>query len=361
MLLAAPLEDRLLSGTDPARLVQRHTSGSTAEPFCVYLTPPEKDARVLAEIRTFRANGIGARDRVLAFRRMHDVEGEANPMTYMGLFPRHFAPFMSTQEEKLAAIEAVRPHGLKAHPSTLVPLAERMRAQGLRPPDTLRRIFSCSEYLDAPARRNIEEAFGVPVIDHYGTVEFGFLGWECPLQDGLHLNVEDFVFEILDGAGAPVRDEESGELVVTVLRQRAMPLVRYRTGDRARWVRGACGCGRGLPRIRLLRGRTIDLLVRPDGSQVNPHFFTIMWEGVDGIVQFQVVQEARDLLVYRYVAAGGADAARIEADLRRRITGEFGTAMCVQFERVGEIPREVSGKLKYVHSKIAGTVTNTPE
>lgn len=360
-LLAAPLEQRLVRGADPSRLVRRHTSGSTAEPFCVCLSQAEKDARVLAEIRTFRANGIGARDRVLAFRRMHDVEGEPNPMTYMGFFPRHFAPFMSSHADKLAAIEAVQPHGLKAHPSTLVPLAEVLRAGGMRPPRSLRCIFSCSEYLDAPARRNIEAAFSVPVIDHYGTVEFGFLAWECPRQDGLHLNVEDFVFEIVDEAGAPVAGDGGGELLVTALRQRTMPLIRYSTGDRAQWLRGPCACGRGLPRIRLLRGRTMDYLVRPDGSFVNPHFFTIAWEGVEGIVQFQVIQEARDLLVYRFIPAAGTDPARAEEELRRRINAEFGPDMRVLFERVDEIPREVSGKLKYVHSKVAGAVTATTE
>jgi hypothetical protein len=82
---------------------------------------------------------------------------------------------------------------------------------------------------------------------------------------------------------------------------------------------------------------------------------------VEGIVQFQAVQEARDLLVYRYVPAAGGDAARAEEELRRRIVAEFGVEMRVQFDRVDEIPREVSGKLKYVHSKIAGAVTSSAE
>jgi hypothetical protein len=110
-----------------------------------------------------------------------------------------------------------------------------------------------------------------------------------------------------------------------------------------------------------MRGRTLDYVARADGTDVNPHFFTILWEGIDGIRQFQVIQESLTLLTYRYVLQPGSDATAVEQSLRQRIEEEFGPQTSVTFERVDQIAAEVSGKLKYLHSRIGRHGTVTPE
>lgn len=357
-LLAAPLPDRLKYGASSGKLIQRNTSGSTGEAFSVLLSCYEKDSRVLVELRMLRAHGLGPRHRMLALRRMSDVDKQPNPVTYLGLYPRHFISLLADTDNKLAELERICPHVMKAHPSSLLPMAQLLLKNDKKPPGSLQCIISCAEHLDIPARQYIEHAFGVPVIDQYGTVEFGFLAWECPQHNGLHVNAEDFLVEIVDEDGKAVPPGETGQVVVTSFSQETMPLVRYCTGDRALWIQDPCACGRGLPRIRLVRGRTIDFVYRADGTEVNPHFFSVVWEGIAGIVQFQVIQEALDSITYRYVADAGSDFTAIESALRNRILAEFGSSTRLTFDRVSEIAPEVSGKLKYVHSRIKSAATD---
>jgi phenylacetate-CoA ligase len=358
-LREVPLRDRLARGADLGRMVRLHTSGSTAEPFEVLLTPLEKDLRVLVDLRALSAHGIGPPDVVLAFRHMKNVVGGASRESVLGFYRRHYAPFGVPAVEKLKVLGKVNPDAMQAHPSTLVPMMEEIASGGWHVPDRLRLIISCTEYLDKPVRQRVERAFGVRVVDHYGMIEFGFLAWECPAGGGHHVNAEHFVVEIADPAGKPVESGETGEVVVTALEQRAMPLVRYRTGDRARWIDGECACGRRLPRLCLLSGRTVDRVFRADGSEVNPHCFSVMWEGVAGLIQFQVVQEALGALTYRYVAEPNGNPEQIEATLRVRIRAEFGEGTAVRFERVDSFASGESGKFKSIVSKVSPPVTKT--
>jgi phenylacetate-CoA ligase len=357
----ASLKERIEKGLDPETLVHLHTSGSTAEPFEVMLTRAEKEHRVLMDLRALRANGVGRRELLLAFRHLKNVVGEATFDSMLGFYPRRYAPFALPAVQKLETLSQVDPVVLQGHPSTLVPMAELVVARNMPKPPRLKLIVSCTEFLDSVARELIEKAFGVPVMDHYGAIEFGFLAWECPAREGMHVNVEDFVVEIVGPDGEPVHGGQTGEIVVTALRQRAMPLIRYRLGDRARWIVGKCECGRDLPRLRLARGRTVDRLFRSDKSEVNPHVLTVLWEGIEGLRQYQIAQKQYGRITYRYVADPDADCAAIEKVVRKRVTAEFDPGTRVVFEHVSSIPPHVSGKLKYIHSSIKPPVTESDE
>lgn len=352
-LRAVPVGQRLCAGVDPKRLVEMHTSGSTGQPFIVALSPMEKDLRVLMDLRALFAHGIGVRDRLLVFRHLDNVVGHKEGATFMGLFPRCFAPFRLPADEKILAIQKLTPDILQSHPSSLVAMAEELRGSAWRLPARLRAIISCSEYLAPSERRRIEQTFGMPVIDHYGMVEFGFVAWQCPKEPGVfHVNAEHFIVEIVDEKGEALRPGQAGEIAVTALEQSTLALVRYRTGDRGAWVEGECSCGRTLPRIRLVAGRTVDRVYQADGTEVSPHCLTIVCEGIPGIVQYQALQEEVGSIVYRYVAEPGSDTARIEQELRSRIAKEFCPKTQVRFEALKEIPPESSGKLKHIVSRV---------
>jgi phenylacetate-coenzyme A ligase PaaK-like adenylate-forming protein len=99
------------------------------------------------------------------------------------------------------------------------------------------------------------------VYGHYGMTETGLGGGvECAARDGYHLREADLLFEVVDpSSGRPVPDGEYGEVVFTTLTRRGMPLVRYRTGDRARFLTEACPCGTVLRRL----GRVTNRLAEP--------------------------------------------------------------------------------------------------
>lgn len=127
----------------------------------------------------------------------------------------------------------------------------------------LRAVLSSAEPLPDSLRRDVETAWDCEVFDHWGMTETGYGGGvECAAHNGYHLREADLLVEIADPAtGAPLPPGAMGEILVTTLGPRAMPLVRYRTGDAAHWLSGPCRCGSPLRRLGRVLGR-----IAADGS-----------------------------------------------------------------------------------------------
>ncbi len=113
-------------------------------------------------------------------------------------------------------------------------------------------------------RRKIEEIYGYKAFNSYGLSEMNGPGvaFECPYQDGMHIWEDSFLVEIVDPKTLqPVADGEEGELVMTSLQKKGMPLIRYRTKDLTRIIPGTCACGRTHRRLERFKGRTDDMLI----------------------------------------------------------------------------------------------------
>ncbi|MHC1751178.1 DVU_1553 family AMP-dependent CoA ligase [Humidesulfovibrio sp.] len=132
---------------------------------------------------------------------------------------------------------------------------------------SLRSVLSSAEPLPDALRRKVEAAWGCEIFDHWGMTETGYGGGvECAAHSGYHLREVDLLLEIAYPAtGEPLRQGETGEILVTTLGRRALPLVRYRTGDAAAWIPGPCPCGSALSRLGRVPGR-----IAPDGSISQP-------------------------------------------------------------------------------------------
>ena len=112
----------------------------------------------------------------------------------------------------------------------------------------------------------MSDAFDCPVFRHFGMAETGYgAAVECERHRGLHIREADLLFEIVDETGKKLPDGEWGEVVVTTLTRRGMPLIRYKTGDLGRFLPGLCGCGSVLKRIEV-RGRLGNVLHLPTGN-----------------------------------------------------------------------------------------------
>lgn len=134
-------------------------------------------------------------------------------------------------------------------------------------PGLLRAVLSSAEPLPDALRGSVETAWGCEVFDHWGMTETGYGGGvECAAHSGYHLREADLLLEIADPAtGAPLPMGQTGEIVVTTLGRRALPLIRYRTGDAAAWIPGPCPCGSALRRLGRVPGR-----IASDGSISQP-------------------------------------------------------------------------------------------
>jgi phenylacetate-CoA ligase len=162
-------------------------------------------------------------------------------------------------------LQDFKPDVLAATPSFALYLAETLAEQGGTPRDLGLRlgIFGAEPWTDG-IRVAIERAFGLSAFDVYGLSEIigpGVAG-ECEARDGLHIADDHFLPEIIDPAsGALLPPGREGELVFTTLTKRAMPLVRYRTGDITTLTLDPCRCGRTSARMARVKGRSDDMLI----------------------------------------------------------------------------------------------------
>ena len=212
----------------------------------------------------------------------------------------------------------------------------------------LKSVIVTAEVLAQPQRSLLERVFGTRVQVEYGCGEVGPIAYECE-RGSLHAMTENDALEIVTPEGRPAVPGETGEVVVTDLHNRAMPLVRYRLGDFA--VPGtACACGRGFPVIQKIWGREYDFVRAPDGKRYHGEFFMYLFEDLrrDGlpVQQFQVIQRVPGgVEVAVVVARELADAAT--AEIRDRISSRV-EGMRVAVRRVDAIARAASGKMQVI-------------
>ena len=162
-------------------------------------------------------------------------------------------------------LQDFRPDGLAATPSFALHIGESLLAAGGRP-DALGLkygMFGAEPWTEG-LRRALERVWGCPAYDVYGLSEIigpGVAG-ECEAREGLHVADDHFLPEIVDPVtGEPRAEGEEGELVLTTLTKRALPMLRYRTGDITALTTAPCRCGRTSARIARLKGRADDMLV----------------------------------------------------------------------------------------------------
>lgn len=150
-------------------------------------------------------------------------------------------------------------------PSYALVLADAMMEMGINPNGLSLRfgLFGGEPWSEA-MRQEIHQKLGIVATDNYGLSEVmgpGVSG-ECQECNGLHINEDHFLLEILDPTTLqPVAEGEIGELVITTLTKEAFPMVRYRTRDLTRFIPEPCPCGRTLKRMQRVMGRTDDMLI----------------------------------------------------------------------------------------------------
>ena len=252
--------------------------------------------------------------------------------------------------EFIKRVRKVKPSIMMGHAHSLYAFACFVEEHGITSLG-IEGIISTAEILFDHERAKIESVFGKILFDRYGCEELSIIASECLAHDGLHINAEGLYVEILAGD-----DNNPGKLVITDLWNRGMPFIRYEIGDMAIFKQGQCTCGRGLPRLARVYGRTADLLYTPDGRTISGisvlDTFTIH---VPGIKQVQIVQNELDLLNFR-VVKGDDFGEESLAVLKRKIPEFFGPGMRYEFEYVDKIEQTERGKYRFSICNIAPPV-----
>jgi len=238
------------------------------------------------------------------------------------------------------------------YPSAIETLCELSRSADLDLSDMpVRAVFTTGEVLYDHQRALITESFGgAPVANNYGSREAGFIAHECP-QGRMHITSENVIVEIVRD-GEPVAPGEDGEIVVTQLDCHAMPFVRYRTSDVGSLSDEPCPCGRGLGVMNVVKGRSNDFLVAPDGHIVHGSAVHAALSGTVGIVRFQLHQRA-DHHVTILMQTDDRFAPGAERGIADEIAERLGDGASVSVEFRDDIPAGAAGKYRYIISELS--------
>jgi phenylacetate-CoA ligase len=249
------------------------------------------------------------------------------------------------------ALRRVRPKLVLAYAQALFELAGFLEAEGLEVP-AAGAVITSAGTLHEFMRARIARVFQCPVYNRYGSREVGLIAAERSGIEGLWVAPWNVIVEVVDEAGHPVPPGVEGEILVTSLTNFAMPLVRYRIGDRGVLAPGEVRGGQVLARVL---GRNVDAFRRRDGTLVDGEFFTHLLYFRDWVEKFQFIQTDYEQVVLRLVSRE-PDHRRLQPELddieaQARIALGRGTALTVEW--VDEIPPTPSGKYRYTISEVA--------
>jgi phenylacetate-CoA ligase len=253
----------------PAELVRIYsTSGTTGAPSYVPLTARDLDNWVTGSARSYAASGLVAGQRIVSTYNAGPFVAGAALAAFERIGLTHVPVGTGNTEPLVASIERLRPDAVVLTPSYAAYLLDwaAERDVDLRASSVERVLVAGEPGGGEPAfRAKLEEGWGAQVTEAMGVGDVGVSLWgECEGRNGMHLGARDFVhMELIEpetGTALELDDGATGELVLTHLRHRAAPLLRFRTRDHVQVWTSPCACGRTSPRLRCL-GRTDDMLI----------------------------------------------------------------------------------------------------
>jgi phenylacetate-CoA ligase len=242
------------------------------------------------------------------------------------------------------------PEYLLTYPSNLAALIGCTADRDARPP-RLREVRTVGETLTPELRAACEAAWNVPIVDTYSSQELGYLALQCPESGFYHVMAESVFVEILAADSTPCAPGDTGRVVATSLHNVAMPLIRYELRDYAE-AGGPCRCGRGLPTIARILGRTRNMVRLPGGAQRWPLVGFGRFRDIAPIRQYQFVQRTREAVEARFVTdrpLTGEEEARLAGVIQAALGYPFRLTF-TYFE--GEIPRGPGGKFEEFVSEV---------
>ena len=342
-------------------LARFNTGGSSGEPLIFFIGKERVSHDVAAKWRATRWWGVdigdpeivvwgspielGSQDRIRALR---DKLLRTELLSAFEMSDAKIDGFIAT-------IRRRRPRMLFGYPSALTHIARHAEKRGIVMDNLgIKVAFVTSERLYDDQRATIGRVFGCSVANGYGGRDAGFIAHECP-SGGMHLTAEDIIVEIVDRHGRPVPDGQSGEIVITHMATRDFPFIRYRTGDIATLDTARCACGRGLPLIKEIQGRTTDFVVATDGTVMHGLALIYILRDLPGVRSFKIVQETLQDITVQLVVDAIFDRSHngdIVSAFRRRL----GESVRVNLQFVDQIPAETSGKFRYVVSRVTASV-----
>lgn len=354
------LDDLISSKFTKDQLVKDASGGSTGEPTHYFKDWDRHNLRSADQIRHDRWCGwdIGKRKAII-WGAQRDLKSKAS-------FKEHIlARYIARQWELNAfdmspkemdhftgQLKKIRPSMILGYANALVVYAEYLLKNKPDHGIVLDGIISSAETLTSEKKQIIEKAFKCTVLNRYGSREVGLIASECKVQHGLHINADNLLLEILNKE-KPVPIGERGNIVITDFSNFGMPFIRYNLGDIGYLHDKLCSCGRGLPLLRAVEGRSGDFFVSNTGKLVHGEYFTHLFYDVPSVKKFQMIQESLDYVQLNIVEASDRGNRDYIPYIESKVKEMLGNQSHLNVSFVEDIPPTASGKFLFTISKLS--------
>lgn len=213
-------------------------------------------------------------------------------------------------------------------------------------------IFSTAETVLPRSREVVKENFGAKLVAIYSCQEIGYIATECPVSGEYHVVIDNALVEIVRPDGTPAEPGETGRVLVTGLYNYATPFIRYAVGDVATVASGRCPCGRAMPLIAQVEGRTRAAFIFRDGTRIWPR--SLHADAIRAFVpfrEFQMVQTDYDVIEFRYIPQPDSRSADL-AGLAQYGQEEIHPSITIRAIAVNDFPRGRGGKHEHFLSLV---------
>lgn len=347
-----------LKAEDAESLSRFNTGGSSGEPLIFFIGNKRVSHDVAAKWRATRWWGVDIGDPEAVIWGSPIELGSQDKIRLLRdkLLRTRLIPAFEMSAQKLDGfitdIQKMRPKMLFGYPSALAHIAGHAEKNGIALNNLgIKVAFVTSERLYDHQREKIQTVFGCPVANGYGGRDAGFIAHQCP-RGGMHITAEDIIVEIVGTDGQVLPPGELGEIVVTHLATRDFPFIRYRTGDMGVLSDKQCECGRGLPLLADVQGRTTDFVVAQDGTVLHGLALIYVLRDLEGVDTFKITQESLERTSVQIVKTSGYQQASAEDRIISEFKKRLGQAVVITIEYPEFIAKERSGKFRYVISHV---------
>ncbi len=339
----------------PTARIRNQTGGSTGSPLQFYVDRERFDSRLASTVRHNRWTGLrpgdwcadlwGARlDQFIGSSRWDRLR---NYFLYRTISLNTSCIRPGDWSAFIAELRRRRPRFLLAYAQAAVLFADYLRENDINDVH-FDSILTTAEVLLPGQRQLLEGVFQGRVFNRYGCREVSVIASECERHEGLHVNAEALLVEVLpDGEISP----PAGRIVITDLLNYSMPLIRYEIGDAGSWAPRPCSCGRGLPLLDDVQGRVTDFLILPDGRRISGPALTLVVADMSEVRQVQFVQPSLYSIILRVVPGSGYGV-QTGQELRKRLSHYLDRSVTLSVTEVERIATEASGKHRFVISDL---------
>jgi phenylacetate-CoA ligase len=333
------------------------TGGTTGQPLRYRISKKERFLAGAILYRGFGYGGYNLGDRMLIIGGSSVFGNKDSYMKKCEYWSRNIdkisAFSLGKSQDHLKQLTRYKPKFLYGYASSLYELSIEFENHKKNIPK-IESIFTTSEKLHKHMRCKIEDIFECQVFDTYGANDGGATAFECSEHNGMHIDSERSVLELVSDDGSQVERGE-GKILSTSLFNYAMPLIRYSTGDVGTIKDEFCSCGRGSILLDDLVGRSVDMILTPDGEIIHGWFFLyLFWEINKGILQYQVIQHDYQKITIFLVVNDEFEESQLNqiSDILRKKCNKW----IIEYKFVESIPRTQAGKTKFIINQITSEV-----